>query len=76
MCCSCSLNGSSRVSCAYSLYETHHETLDDKEALFSDVEPRKRLAVLCLPSLLDRCSMVLRSYLADQLLRGAMPFPR
>ncbi|KAL7417221.1 hypothetical protein BDY24DRAFT_377122 [Mrakia frigida] len=42
----------------------------------SNTESRKRVATLCLPALMERCSLVLASYLADQPLRGAMPFPR
>lgn len=39
-------------------------------------ESRKRLAALSLPSLLTRCSATLVSYIADQSLRGGLPFPR
>ncbi|GAA5958007.1 hypothetical protein JCM3765_006230 [Sporobolomyces pararoseus] len=37
---------------------------------------RRRVAALCLPSLLNRCAAVLRTYVADAPLRGKMPFPR
>lgn len=37
---------------------------------------RGRIAVLCLPSLLNRCTAVIKTYVADAPLRGKMPFPR
>ncbi|KAG1769044.1 hypothetical protein EV702DRAFT_707206 [Suillus placidus] len=37
---------------------------------------RKRVAALCLPTLLDRCKTTMVSYVADEALRGNMPFPR
>ncbi|KAG1868360.1 hypothetical protein DFJ58DRAFT_698074 [Suillus subalutaceus] len=37
---------------------------------------RKRVAALCLPTLLDRCKTTMVSYIADEALRGNMPFPR
>ncbi|SCV74793.1 BQ2448_7822 [Microbotryum intermedium] len=37
---------------------------------------RRRIAALCLPSLLNRCSAVLKTYIVDAPLRGRMPFPR
>jgi hypothetical protein len=37
---------------------------------------RKRVAALCLPTLLDRCKTTMVSYIADESLRGNMPFPR
>ncbi|KAG0696480.1 hypothetical protein DFH29DRAFT_1025466 [Suillus ampliporus] len=37
---------------------------------------RKRVAALCLPTLLDRCKTAMVSYVADEALRGNMPFPR
>ncbi|KAL4066352.1 hypothetical protein V8B97DRAFT_2111374 [Scleroderma yunnanense] len=39
-------------------------------------ESRKRVAALCLPSLLDRCRAAMVSYIADEALRGNLPFPR
>ncbi|KAF8874390.1 hypothetical protein CPB84DRAFT_1817905 [Gymnopilus junonius] len=39
-------------------------------------ESRKRLAALSLPSLLNRCRTTLISYVADESMRGNMPFPR
>ncbi|KAL5513923.1 hypothetical protein ACEPAG_2684 [Sanghuangporus baumii] len=42
-----------------------------------DEEPlRHRIAALSLPTLLQRCSTTLLSYLADEKLRGHYPFPR
>ncbi|KAL5521903.1 MON2 [Sanghuangporus sanghuang] len=42
-----------------------------------DEEPlRRRIAALSLPTLLQRCSTTLLSYLADEKLRGHYPFPR
>ncbi|KAJ7102802.1 hypothetical protein C8R44DRAFT_682224 [Mycena epipterygia] len=42
-----------------------------------DQEPsRRRLAALSLPSLLNRCRMVMMGYVADEALRGNLPFPR
>ncbi|GAA5936680.1 hypothetical protein JCM1841_000223 [Sporobolomyces salmonicolor] len=42
-----------------------------------DHEPeRRRVAALCLPSLLNRCAAVIMTYVADAPLRGKMPFPR
>ncbi|KAH7100328.1 hypothetical protein BKA62DRAFT_706688 [Auriculariales sp. MPI-PUGE-AT-0066] len=37
---------------------------------------RQRLTVLALPQLIRRCQKVLTSYVADDALRGNMPFPR
>ncbi|KIK34917.1 hypothetical protein CY34DRAFT_812567 [Suillus luteus UH-Slu-Lm8-n1] len=37
---------------------------------------RKRVAALCLPTLLDRCKTTMVCYVADEALRGNMPFPR
>lgn len=37
---------------------------------------RRRVAALSLPALLSRCRMTLVSYIADEALRGNMPFPR
>ncbi|KAF5319150.1 hypothetical protein D9619_008506 [Psilocybe cf. subviscida] len=39
-------------------------------------DSRKRLAALSLSSLLNRCRTTLVSYVADESLRGSMPFPR
>ncbi|KAF6747528.1 hypothetical protein DFP72DRAFT_604758 [Ephemerocybe angulata] len=39
-------------------------------------DSRKRLAALSLPALLNRCKATLVSYIADQSLRGGLPFPR
>ncbi|KAI5479516.1 endosomal peripheral membrane protein [Pseudohyphozyma bogoriensis] len=50
----------------------------DEEEL-EDVESgpeRRRIATLCLPFLLNRCSAVIKTYVADAPLRGKMPFPR
>lgn len=42
-----------------------------------DQEPaRRRLAALSLPSLLNRCRNVMVGYVADEALRGNLPFPR
>ncbi|KAF7340848.1 Protein MON2 [Mycena sanguinolenta] len=42
-----------------------------------DQEPsRRRLAALSLPSLLARCRTVMVGYVADEALRGNLPFPR
>ncbi|KAL6306601.1 hypothetical protein BKA93DRAFT_729312 [Sparassis latifolia] len=40
------------------------------------VQSRKRVAALSLPSLLERCRITLVSYVADEALRGNLPFPR
>ncbi|KAG2035480.1 hypothetical protein BDR03DRAFT_1001030 [Suillus americanus] len=37
---------------------------------------RKRVAALCLPTLLDRCKSTMVNYVADEALRGNVPFPR
>ncbi|KAI9456737.1 hypothetical protein HD554DRAFT_2177996 [Boletus coccyginus] len=37
---------------------------------------RRRVAALCLPSLLDRCKIAMVGYIADEALRGSPPFPR
>ncbi|KAG1761394.1 hypothetical protein EDD22DRAFT_847776 [Suillus occidentalis] len=37
---------------------------------------RKRVAALCLPTLLDRCKTTMMCYVADEALRGNMPFQR
>lgn len=45
--------------------------------LANDYEPaRRRVAALCLPAFLTRCSGVLNNYVADSKLRGGIPFPR
>ncbi|GAA5886464.1 hypothetical protein JCM5296_001916 [Sporobolomyces johnsonii] len=42
-----------------------------------DHEPERcRVAALCLPSLLNRCAAVIKTYVADAPLRSKMPFPR
>ncbi|KAJ7449990.1 hypothetical protein B0H11DRAFT_323334 [Mycena galericulata] len=42
-----------------------------------DQEPsRRRLAALSLPSLMTRCRTVMVGYVADEALRGNLPFPR
>ncbi|GAA5884135.1 hypothetical protein JCM6882_002154 [Rhodosporidiobolus microsporus] len=38
--------------------------------------PRKRVAALALPSLMNRCVATIRTHIADAPLRGKMPFPR
>ncbi|THH26880.1 hypothetical protein EUX98_g7308 [Antrodiella citrinella] len=40
------------------------------------VPARKRVAALCITSLLTRCRISLVSYVADEALRGTLPFPR
>ncbi|KAH7886558.1 hypothetical protein F5I97DRAFT_1868110 [Phlebopus sp. FC_14] len=46
-------------------------------SITNDQEPsRKRVAALCLPSLLDRCKTAMVGYIADEALRGSLPFPR
>ncbi|KAH9847754.1 hypothetical protein C2E23DRAFT_740985 [Lenzites betulinus] len=40
------------------------------------IPSRKRIAALSLPSLLERCRMTLVGYIADESLRGNLPFPR
>ncbi|TCD65014.1 hypothetical protein EIP91_003335 [Steccherinum ochraceum] len=40
------------------------------------VASRKRVAALCITSLLNRCRTTLVSYVADESLRGNLPFPR
>ncbi|KAJ3003143.1 hypothetical protein NUW54_g5457 [Trametes sanguinea] len=40
------------------------------------IPSRKRIAALSIPSLLERCRMTLVSYVADEALRGNLPFPR
>ncbi|TBU23332.1 hypothetical protein BD311DRAFT_674190 [Dichomitus squalens] len=40
------------------------------------IPSRKRVAALSLPSLLERCRMTLVEYVADESLRGNLPFPR
>ncbi|KAI0048499.1 hypothetical protein FA95DRAFT_1517415 [Auriscalpium vulgare] len=39
-------------------------------------ESRKRVAALCLSALLGRCRTTLAGYVADESLRGNLPFPR
>ncbi|THU96822.1 hypothetical protein K435DRAFT_722517 [Dendrothele bispora CBS 962.96] len=39
-------------------------------------DSRKRLAALSLPALLNRCKTALIGYVADEALRGNLPFPR
>jgi hypothetical protein len=41
-----------------------------------ELESRKRIASLCLPSLVERTKSVFECYLADAPLRGSFPFPR
>ncbi|KAH9940033.1 uncharacterized protein BXZ73DRAFT_43028 [Epithele typhae] len=40
------------------------------------IPARRRIAALSIPSLLERCRMTLVSYVADESLRGNLPFPR
>ncbi|KAI0354523.1 hypothetical protein OH77DRAFT_1548844 [Trametes cingulata] len=40
------------------------------------IPSRKRIAALSIPSLLECCRMTLVSYVADESLRGNLPFPR
>lgn len=40
------------------------------------IPARRRVAALCLPSLLERCRRTLVSYVSDEALRGNLPFPR
>ncbi|KAI1793675.1 hypothetical protein LXA43DRAFT_971708 [Ganoderma leucocontextum] len=40
------------------------------------IPSKKRIAALSLPSLLERCRMTLVGYVADESLRGNLPFPR
>ncbi|KAI0656026.1 hypothetical protein C8Q70DRAFT_922126 [Cubamyces menziesii] len=40
------------------------------------IPSRKRIAALSIPPLLERCRMTLVSYVADESLRGNLPFPR
>jgi hypothetical protein len=45
--------------------------------MFPEDDPSfKRLAALSLPSLLNRCRSTLVGYVADESLRGNLPFPR
>jgi len=37
---------------------------------------RRRIAALCLPTLLQRCGTTLSTYLADDAIRGSYPLPR
>ncbi|KAJ2924060.1 hypothetical protein H1R20_g13035, partial [Candolleomyces eurysporus] len=46
------------------------------DATSDQQESRKRLAALSLPALLNRCGSTLVSYVADESLRGGLPFPR
>lgn len=41
-----------------------------------DVESRQRVAKLVFPLFMRRCTSILAAYLADEPLRGGMPFPR
>jgi hypothetical protein len=38
--------------------------------------PRRRIAALSLPALIGRCRTTLAGYVADERLRGNLPFPR
>jgi len=46
------------------------DTAKDQEA------SRRRVAALSIPSLLDRCKTTIIKYIADEALRGNLPFPR
>jgi hypothetical protein len=37
---------------------------------------RRRVAALCLPALIGRCRTTLAGYVADEKIRGNLPFPR
>jgi len=63
--------------------ERERITLDDDQAdssltfFLTDHETeRRRIAALCLPSLINRCASTIKTYVADAPLRGKMPFPR
>ena len=46
-------------------------------SLFLDRESsRRRVAALCLPALIGRCRITLAGYVADEKIRGSLPFPR
>ena len=50
---------------------------DPSPSRFTDHETeRRRIAALCLPSLITRCASTIKTYVADAPLRGKMPFPR
>jgi hypothetical protein len=61
-------------------YQGYVESLFIKHPLKTchvENEPsRRRLATLTLPSLLNRCRAALVDYVADECLRGNVPFPR
>ncbi len=44
--------------------------------LIDQISARRRIAALSIPSLLERCRMTLVGYVADESLRGNLPFPR
>lgn len=53
------------------------EALSEADRICVDrLGARKRVACLALPSLLERCRFTLVSYVADEALRGNLPFPR
>ncbi|KAG1803198.1 uncharacterized protein BJ212DRAFT_1304669 [Suillus subaureus] len=54
----------------------HLHVLTELTILPDQESSRKRVAALCLPTLLDRCKTTMASYVADEALRGNMPFPR
>lgn len=69
--CSSRLQGELGLTFAFAMKQTCWTSVRiDRE------DSRRRVAALGLPSLLNRCAAVIKSYLADAPLRGKMPFPR
>ncbi|KAG1830966.1 hypothetical protein DFJ58DRAFT_918292 [Suillus subalutaceus] len=54
----------------------HLRVFPELTILLDQESSRKRIAALCLPTLLDRCKTIMVNYVADEALRGYVPFPR
>ncbi|KAG1875783.1 hypothetical protein F4604DRAFT_1903720 [Suillus subluteus] len=54
----------------------HLRVFPELTILLDQESSRKRVAALCLPTLLDRCKTTMVNYVVDEALRGNVPFPR
>lgn len=53
-----------------------HNRKNSSDPYLEQLPARKRVAVLSIPALLKRCKVTLVSFIADEALRGGLPFPR
>lgn len=63
-------------TCWFSIFASMVRSLLMTSRTADQEAARRRVAALCLPSLLDRCKTAMVGYIADEALRGSLPFPR